>query len=312
MPTRPYTTEHEALRDSVRRVVEGPLAQAAEDAEAGAATHEEALRRCDELGVVDLDDVLAEVVVAQELGRLASAGLVAVLLDAMFTTSLSLPPLTTAVARDATVTVTPNGAQASMPFVAGGQFARQCVVLDQHVVVELDGAEISPLARPLALRGSAPATIAFSDAGYSKVEVPRRAVRRAELREAAAAVGAAWRTWTEGRTYAQQREAFGRPIAKFQVNRHALAETATKITAAEALVDDAAAAMAGDDDVDPGAARLFAGRVAVEVADRALQLHGGYGYTTEFDVERAWRDARALRAGDLTLRARLTAQGAQA
>ena len=311
MPTPPFTAEHEALRDSMRRLVDGPLRAAATEAEAGGVAHAEVLRRLDDLGVVGLDDVLADIVVAEELGRLASGGLVAVLLDAMLTTSLRLPALTTAVARDATVTITSTGAQASLAFVAGGQLAHECLVLDQHLVVSLDGARIEALARPLALRGSAPAAVAFDSAGYRKIEVGRAALRRAELREAAAAVGAAQRTWTEAKAYAQQREAFGRPISTFQVNRHALAEAATKVSAAQALVYDTAEALSRGIEVDSAAARLFAGRVAAEVADRALQLHGGYGYTAEFDAERAWRDARALRSGDLTLRARLTAHAAQ-
>ena len=311
MPTPPFTAEHEALRDRARRLVDGPLQGDAAAAEAGEAVHAQALQRLDDLGVVALDDVLADIVVAEELGRLASGGLVAVLLDAMFTTSLGLPPLTTAVARDATVTVTSTGAQADLAFVAGGGLAQDCLVLDQRVVVSLDGAQVTRLPRPLALRGSAAAAIAFDGAAYRTVEVARAALRRAELREAAAAVGAAQRTWTEAKTYAQQREAFGRPISTFQVNRHALAETATKVSAAQALVYDTAEALFRGVAVDTAAARLFAGRVAAEVADRALQLHGGYGYTAAFDVERAWRDARALRTGDLTLRARLTAQAAQ-
>ncbi len=72
---------------------------------------------------------------------------------------------------------------------------------------------------------------------------------------------------------------------------------------------DTAETLARDGSGDTAAARLYAGRVAVAVADRVLQLHGGYGYTTDFDAERAWRDAHALSLGDLTLRARLTAQG---
>ena len=309
MPRTPFADEHLALGDSVRRLVDGPLGELARLAEAGGTPHADALAVCNDVGVIDVDDVLAETVVAQELGRLPSAGLATVLLDAILVTSLSLPPLETAVVRDATVTITEAGAEGAWPFVVGGQLARECLVLDQHVVVALTSGEVTGHARPLALRGSAPASVTLNSAAYRKVEIPRPALRRAELREAAYAVGAAWQTWHAGSTYAQQREAFGRPISKFQVNRHALADAATKITAAEALVHDTAWALATGAETDTAAARLYAGRVAAEVADRALQLHGGYGYTTEFDVERAWRDARALRSGDLTLRARLTSRG---
>ena len=308
MPTTPFATEHAELRASVRRLVDGPLEALAAEAETGGTPHAEVLARCAALGVFDLDDVFAEVAVAAELGRLRSTGLALVVLDGMLTTSLSLPRLDTAVARDASAAVTERGADADLSFVVGGQLAAQVLVLDQHVVVSLDGATVEALERPLSLRGSAPAGITVRGATYDKVEVSPRMLRRAELREAAAAVRAAERTWSDAVTYAQQREVFGRPVSKFQVNRHALAEAATKIKAAESLVHDTAFAVSRDPDADTAAARLYAGRVYAEVADRALQLHGGYGYTSDFDVQRAWRDARSLRAGDLTLRARLSAR----
>ena len=308
MPTTPFLPEHEALRDVVRKLVEGPLAQAAEAAEAGATDIDQTLRQCAGLGLLDLDDVLAQVVVAQELGRLRSGGLVARVLDAMTTTPLGLDA--TAVVRSAQVSVDHTGTNGVLPFVVGGQTAGRCLLLDRAVVLDLGGATIEPAERAHAWRGAAAARITLDGAPTEQLELAPSVGAHAELREAAAAVGSSQRTFEEATTYAQQREAFGRPIGRFQVNRHALADAATKIAAAEALVHDTAWRLAGGGEAETAVARLYAGRVANEVADRAVQLHGGYGYTSAFDASRAWRDAHALRAGDDERRRRLASRGA--
>jgi alkylation response protein AidB-like acyl-CoA dehydrogenase len=99
--------------------------------------------------------------------------------------------------------------------------------------------------------------------------------------------------------YAKEREAFGQPIGHFQVIRHKFAEMATKIEAARQLVYMTAWRFAnGDYPVrEISMAKLFASRVAVEVADECIQIHGGAGYMKEYNVERAWRDARLNRIG---------------
>jgi len=120
---------------------------------------------------------------------------------------------------------------------------------------------------------------------------------RWRLNHAAATVAAAWRTWEDAKDYALQREAFGRPIATFQVNRHALADMAADLTAARSLVHDTlhryvnGTLTAGE----TAALRLYVDRVTLAAANRCLQLHGGFGYTMEYDVQRAWRDAAHLR-----------------
>jgi acyl-CoA dehydrogenase len=111
---------------------------------------------------------------------------------------------------------------------------------------------------------------------------------------ALAAVAGAARTYEIAKAYALARPAFGRPVGKFQVWRHRFAELATRIEAARALTYNALrTVMAGE----PAAravsmAKLFATETSVQAADECVQVHGGYGYVTEFPAERILRDAR--------------------
>lgn len=122
------------------------------------------------------------------------------------------------------------------------------------------------------------------------------AQRRLWLAQAAMIIADAWRTWERTRDYAATREVFGRPVSKFQVNRHALAQALTRLTAARRLVYDATFRLVSGQDARHAiaAARRSAERTAAAVTDACLQLHGGYGYSLEYDVQRSWRDARAL------------------
>jgi alkylation response protein AidB-like acyl-CoA dehydrogenase len=99
--------------------------------------------------------------------------------------------------------------------------------------------------------------------------------------------------------YARGRHAFGRPIAGFQVLRHAFAEMATEIEAARHLLYDVVMAWErGEYPVSEIAmAKLFAGLVVNRVMNRCLQIHGGHGYAAGSWIERAWRDTRLLRIG---------------
>ena len=99
--------------------------------------------------------------------------------------------------------------------------------------------------------------------------------------------------------YAREREAFGRPIGKFQVIRHKFADMATKIEAAKQMVHATAWRFAnGEYPVrEITMAKLYATRVCHEVADECVQIHGGYGYMKEYEIERAYRDQRLNRIG---------------
>ncbi len=119
---------------------------------------------------------------------------------------------------------------------------------------------------------------------------------------AARAVGVATAAFDAAIRYAQQREAFGQPIAQHQAIQIKLANMATKIQAARLLTYDAAAKKdAGERvDLEVGMAKLFASEVCGEVAMEAMRIHGGYGYIKDFDVERFYRDAPLMIIGEGT------------
>ncbi|HKW88369.1 MAG TPA: acyl-CoA dehydrogenase [Candidatus Acidoferrales bacterium] len=111
---------------------------------------------------------------------------------------------------------------------------------------------------------------------------------------AAQATGIAQGALEAALTYAQQRQAFGHPIADFQAIQFMLADMATEIDAARLLVRKAAWKQDSGArfTMDASIAKLFASEMATRVAHKAMQIHGGYGYSREYPVERAYRDAR--------------------
>jgi acyl-CoA dehydrogenase len=94
--------------------------------------------------------------------------------------------------------------------------------------------------------------------------------------------------------YSTQREQFDQPISEFQAIKHKLADMDTKTRAARLLMHSAAdRKMRGDDFIKEAAqAKLYASEVSREVANEGIQIHGGYGYTKDFPVERFYRDAK--------------------
>jgi alkylation response protein AidB-like acyl-CoA dehydrogenase len=116
---------------------------------------------------------------------------------------------------------------------------------------------------------------------------------------AAGCVAGAQRSFDKTLQYALERKAFGREIGKFQAIRHKFAEMATKIETARQMVYTTAWRFQnGEYPVrEISIAKLYAARVAVEVADECIQIHGGAGYMKEVGIERAWRDARLNRIG---------------
>ena len=111
---------------------------------------------------------------------------------------------------------------------------------------------------------------------------------------AAQAVGIAQGAINETVAYTKERVQFGKPIWKFQNTQFQLADMATKVEAAKQLVYKAAMAKATQKvySVEAAMAKLYAAEVAMEVTTKAVQLHGGYGYIREYDVERMMRDAK--------------------
>ncbi|HKD98654.1 MAG TPA: acyl-CoA dehydrogenase family protein, partial [Micromonosporaceae bacterium] len=122
------------------------------------------------------------------------------------------------------------------------------------------------------------------------------------IQVAARAVGVGRAAFEDALRYAQERDAFGQPIWKHQSIGNYLADMATKLTAARQLVLFAAErAEAGlRCDLEAGMAKLFASEAAMQIALDAVRIHGGYGYSTEFDVERYFRDAPLMIVGEGT------------
>jgi alkylation response protein AidB-like acyl-CoA dehydrogenase len=161
----------------------------------------------------------------------------------------------------------------------------------------------------LGMHASDTALLAFSD-----VRVPASAVlgeigkgfyhimwelQGERLIGAAGCVAGAQKVFDRTLAYAKERKAFGRSIGNFQVIRHKFAEMATKIEGARQMVYSTAWRFQnGEYPVrEISMAKLYASRVAVEVADECIQIHGGAGYMKEYGVERVWRDMRLNRIG---------------
>jgi alkylation response protein AidB-like acyl-CoA dehydrogenase len=122
------------------------------------------------------------------------------------------------------------------------------------------------------------------------------------IQVAARALGVGRAAFDDAFRYAQEREAFGRPIWKHQSIGNYLADMATQLSAARLLTLNAAAAYdAGERcDMEAGMAKLFASEAAMDIALKAVRIHGGYGYSTEFEVERYFRDAPLMIVGEGT------------
>jgi hypothetical protein len=115
-------------------------------------------------------------------------------------------------------------------------------------------------------------------------------------------VGVSQAAFDDALRYAQERESFGRPIWQHQSVGNLLADMATSLTAARQLVLHAAERYetGARCDLEAGMAKLFASETAMKVALDAIRVHGGHGYSTEFDVERYFRDAPLMIVGEGT------------
>ncbi len=122
------------------------------------------------------------------------------------------------------------------------------------------------------------------------------------IQVAARALGVGRAAFDDALRYAQDRESFGKPIWRHQSIGNYLANMATKLTAARELILHAARRYDAGlrCDMEAGMAKLFASEAAMEIALDAVRIHGGYGYSTEFDVERYFRDAPLMIVGEGT------------
>jgi alkylation response protein AidB-like acyl-CoA dehydrogenase len=129
-----------------------------------------------------------------------------------------------------------------------------------------------------------------------------RGLEIGRIQVASRALGVARAAFEDSLRYAQQRESFGQPIWQHQSVGNYLADMATKLEAARQLTLYAARRYDSGEraDVEAGMAKLFASETAMEVALNAVRIHGGYGYSTEFDVERYFRDAPLMIVGEGT------------
>ena len=182
----------------------------------------------------------------------------------------------------------------------GGHGGISFLVLER----EMPGYEVSRKLEKMGWHSSDTGEISFSD-----VEVPAGNLLGEEnggfklimanfawerLLMAIGAVGAMQRLIEITVAYALDREAFGRPIGKFQAIRHHVAEMATKAEASRALTYNALRIFhEGQHCIqEVSMAKLMTQRAVLEIADQSLQIHGGYGYMREYNIERAVRDAR--------------------
>jgi alkylation response protein AidB-like acyl-CoA dehydrogenase len=135
--------------------------------------------------------------------------------------------------------------------------------------------------------------------GFSQM---MRGLEVGRINVAARATGVAKAALDDALAYAQTRESFGKPIWQHQAVGHLLAEMATKYSAAHQLLLHAARVIdtGARADLEAGMAKLFASETAMQITVDAIRVHGGMGYSTEFDVERYFRDAPLMIVGEGT------------
>ena len=176
-----------------------------------------------------------------------------------------------------------------------------------------DGLEVSRDLPKLGYKGVESCELAFTDfrvpatavlggipgEGFTQM---MKGLETGRIQVAARALGVAAAALEDALAYAQTRESFGQPIWRHQSVGNYLADMATKLTAARQLTRYAAERYDSGErcDMEAGMAKLFASETAMEIALNAVRIHGGYGYSTEYDVERYFRDAPLMIVGEGT------------
>ena len=158
--------------------------------------------------------------------------------------------------------------------------------------------------KKMGIRGSATYELIFTDCRIPKdnllgkkgegFKIAMHTLDGGRIGIAAQALGLAEGALDRTIAYVKERKQFGRTIGQFQNTQFQLADMATKVKAAQMMVYRAAMAKATQKSygVEAAMAKLYAAEVAMEVTTKAVQLHGGYGYIREYDVERMMRDAK--------------------
>jgi short-chain 2-methylacyl-CoA dehydrogenase len=174
------------------------------------------------------------------------------------------------------------------------------------------GYEVSAPMRKMGWRASDTRELSFRDAEVPEGNLlgPRGAgfkqfleiLDGGRISVAAMGLGLAQGAYELARSYAQEREQFGKPVAAFQAIQFALADMATEIEAARGLVYKAAWLKDQDRPFaqEAAMAKLYTGELSKRVSDRALQIHGGYGFMDEYAISRLYRDQKVLEIGEGT------------
>lgn len=191
---------------------------------------------------------------------------------------------------------------------AGGSHSLSMII----VPTDSPGLQIGPAEKKMGLKGSPTHAVT-----YEGVRVPEEyllgsvgqglaqtlaVLDGGRIGIGALTVGLAQAAFEAALSYAREREAFGRPIAEFQAIQWMLADAATEIHAARLMVYYAAwlKGLGKPYTKEASMAKLFASEMAERVCRNAIQIHGGYGYSQEFPVERIYRDARLMTIGEGT------------
>jgi alkylation response protein AidB-like acyl-CoA dehydrogenase len=311
----PITEEERMLHASLRKLGEHALAPHAEAWDAQGELPARALRDLSELGL-DL------ITLSEERGGVG-LGLVAALrvVEALAAYEPSLA-LKVGLTNGPVALCAPEGLEGSSTWAGGAlhitsrgasgalldtpwsERARWALVPQGHrlYAVDLQGAGVSRVTHEgqLGLRCAEWADLHLNNARVLasplSAERHQAAVAATHLVWAALAVGVGAHGATLGRRYAEERVQFGQPIARLQAIQWMIADSLTELDAARLLTYTAAAALdAGH--TEEGArlaaeARLLAADAGHAACDRALQIHGGYGYTRDYHIERAWRDVQ--------------------
>ena len=190
-----------------------------------------------------------------------------------------------------------------------------CFIVEKTPGEKSGGISISKKIKKLGYRGLETVEMSYADHRISATELlggpngignglrwALSALELGRINVAARGVGVAQAAYDAALSYAKEREAFGRPISQHQAIAFKLAEMATKLEAAKLLTFEAARKADAGERVDlaAGMAKLFASETASELALDAMRIHGGNGFTSEYPVERYYRDAPLMIIGEGT------------